>query len=106
MQSLAGTMWKLIEASAFDEAGQVLPSPLGPHPIGFAMCEAERVIVAVSDDRTSLVVTTVDGASSPDLSRQQVRHIHIETPTRMVVTPKNPVLGRTAGLKLVWQRIG
>jgi hypothetical protein len=54
MQSLAGTMWRLIEASAFDEAGQVLPSPLAPHPIGFAICEAERVIVTVSDGRTSL----------------------------------------------------
>ena len=63
-----------------DEAGQVLPSPLGPRPIGFAIYEAERVIVAVSDGRTSLVVTTVDGASNPDLSRQQVRHVHIETP--------------------------
>jgi hypothetical protein len=28
MQNLAGTMWKLIDASAFDEAGREMPSPL------------------------------------------------------------------------------
>jgi hypothetical protein len=53
MQSLAGTMWKLIDASAFDEAGREMPSPLATAN-GFCMLEAERVIVAVSDGRTAL----------------------------------------------------
>ena len=96
--------------------------------MGLAMFEAERVIVAVSDGRISLppdvqsrafsaytgrylfdgteIVTMVDGASSPDLARQQARHVHFETPMRITVKPKSPVLGRTAGLKLVWERIG
>ena len=127
MQSLAGTTWKLIEASAFDEEGHELALPLGSHPMGFAMFEAERVIVAVSDGRLSLpsdvqsrafvaytgsyhfdgseIVTTVDGASSPEVPAQQIRQIRFESPTRMVVTPRNAVLGRTTGLKFVWGRI-
>ena len=56
-------------------------------------------------DGTELV-TSVDSASSPDLAGQQIRHIRFESPTRMVVTPKNKVLGRDAGLKLVWERVG
>jgi hypothetical protein len=128
MQSLDGTMWRLIEASAFDDDGHELPPPLGEHPMGFVMFEAERIMVAVVDGGLSLppnvpsrafvaysgkfrfdgveLVTNVDSASNPNLAGQQIRHIHFESPTRMVVTPKNKVLGRDAGLKLVWERIG
>ena len=38
MQSLSGTMWRVTEARAFDEAGQKL-LPLGPHPIGLVIFE-------------------------------------------------------------------
>jgi len=93
--------------------------------MGFAMLEAERVIVAVSDGRTALPPDVQSRAFSAytagiflmglRLSQrltvhralgQQVRHVLLETPTRIDVTPKNPVLGRTAGLKLVWERTG
>jgi len=37
MQSLDGTMWRLIEASAFDDDGRELSPPLGKHPMGFIM---------------------------------------------------------------------
>src|SRR5262245_7331618 len=128
MQTLSGTTWKLIEASAVDEEGHELRPPLGEHPVGFAVFEAERMIVAVADGPLSLppdassraftaytgrytfdgteLVTTADSASSPDLIGQQIRHIRFESPTRMVATPKNKVLGRDAGLKLVWERVG
>lgn len=128
MQTLSGTMWKLIEASAFDEEGHELASPLGPVPIGFAIFEAERMMVAVVDGRSSLpadvtsrafvaysgrytfdgtvLVTNVDSRSSPDLVEQQVRHVCFESPTRISVSPKNDVLGRDAGLKFVWERVG
>jgi hypothetical protein len=127
MQSLAGTMWRLIQASAFDDDGHELSPPLGKHPMGFLMFEAERMMVAVIDGSLSLptkvpsrafaaysgryrfdgveLVTSVDSASSPDLAGQQIRHIRFESPTRMVATPKNKVLGRDAGLKLVWERV-
>jgi uncharacterized heparinase superfamily protein len=128
MQTLSGTMWKLIEASAFDEEGHELTSPLGQHPMGFAMFEAERMMVAVADGRLSLppdvpsrafaaysgrynfdgtvLVTSVDSASSPDLAGQQIRQIHFESLTRMAATPKNKLLGRDAGLKLVSEKVG
>ena len=128
MQPLSGTKWKLIGASAFDEEGHELTPPLGELPMGFAMFEAERMIVAVTDGRLSLppdvpsrafvaysgrytfdetvLVTSADSASSPDLVGQQIRHIRFESPTRMVATPKNKVLGRDLGLKLVWERVG
>ena len=96
--------------------------------MGFAIFEAERMIVAVTDGRLSLppdvpsrafaaytgrytfdgtvLVTSVDSASSPDLAGQQIRHIRFESPTRIAATPKNTLLGRDAGLKLVWERVG
>jgi hypothetical protein len=128
MQSLDGTMWRLIEASAFDDNGHELSPPLGKHPMGFGMFEAGRIVVAVVDGGLSLpanapsrtfiaysgkyrfdgaeFVTDVDSASSPNLAGQQIRHIRFESPTRMVITPKNNILGRDAGLKFVWERVG
>ena len=116
MQTLEGTTWRLIGASAFDDDGHELPPPLGEHPMGFVMFEAERIMVAVVDGGLSLpvnvpsrvfaaysgkfrfdgaeLVTNVDSASNPNLAGQQIRHIHFESPARMVVTPKNKVLGR------------
>lgn len=92
------------------------------------MFEAERMIVAVTDGRLSLprdvpsrafaaysggytfdgtmLVTNADCASSPDMVGQQIRRIRFESRTRMVATPKNKVLGRDVGLKLVWERVG
>src|SRR5262245_411278 len=118
MQTLIGTMWKLIEASSFNEEGHELTPPLGQHPMGIAMFEAERMIVAVADDRSitaycgrytfdgTTLVTSVDSASSPDLAGQQIRQIRFDSPTSMMVTPKNKLLGRDAGLRFLWERIG
>jgi hypothetical protein len=55
-----GSMWKLVEAFETDEQGTALPPPLGLHPMGFVIFEAERMIVAVCDDRS---------APSPDAGR-------------------------------------
>lgn len=120
-------MWKLISVSASDSEGRELPPPLGPQPMGFLLFEAERMIGAVGDGRLSLpsnapsrafaaysgkyrfngeeLVTTADSASSPELLTEQVRHISFESPTRMVASPVNTVLGRTGSLKLVWERV-
>jgi hypothetical protein len=95
MQSLTGTMWRLIEASAFDDDGHELSPPLGKYPMGFVMFEAERMMGAVIDGSLALptdvpsrafaaysgtyrfdgseLVTSVDSASSPDLAGQQTR---------------------------------
>ena len=94
MQKLLGT-WKLIEAHAFDEAGNEMLSPLGPAPMGLVLFEAERMAGMVADGRPAvppnalqpaffsytgvyqfdgeILVTRVDGASSSDGFADQVR---------------------------------
>jgi hypothetical protein len=96
--------------------------------MGIGMFDGERMIGAVSDGRDQLppdvrsrafiaytgkyhfdgtmLVTTVDGASSPDVEKEQIRYVRFESPTRVCITPKNTVLGHTAGLKVVWERVG
>jgi hypothetical protein len=126
MQSLIGT-WKLVEACAFDENGKILSPPLGPKPMGIILYEAERMVVAVCDGRLIMphgaakrtfssytgkynfdgekLTVRVDGASSPDGFADQVRRIVFESSNRYVAVPLMPVLGRSSGLKLTWDRI-
>ena len=125
MTSLLGR-WKLIDARAFDEAGNELEPPLGQNPMGVILYEADRMIVAVGDgsrnvsreaaQRTfvaytgsytfdgELLVVRVDGASSPAFSVDQVRRIRFEGPNRYVALPLLPE-GQSSGLKLTWERI-
>ncbi|WP_165982717.1 hypothetical protein [Dankookia rubra] len=49
MDSLAGTMWKLVGVGAGNAAGQDVPSPIGRHPTGFVMFTGDRIPVAVTD---------------------------------------------------------
>ncbi|MDO9706914.1 lipocalin-like domain-containing protein [Paracraurococcus lichenis] len=129
MTALAGTMWKLLEVTAVDAAGQEVPSPIGSHPLGFVMFGEDRMLVAVADARPaaalqdaparalvsytgtyrfdgSELVTATDAASRPDLMMEQVREMRFEGATRLVVTPRNSLLGRTGGLVFVWERVG
>ena len=128
MQSLAGTMWKLVEALAFDDAGGELPPPFGPQPMGFVIFETERTLGAICDGRTSrspdpssrgfiaycgtysfdgaVLVTHADGASEPELIVDQVRNIRFESPTRMVATPVSDLPNQSSRLETVWERVG
>jgi hypothetical protein len=125
MRSLNGTIWRVTEARAFDEAGHQL-QPLGSHPIGLVIFEAERMLVAVGDGRTSLpsnaaprffvaytgsykfdgvkLITWVDGASKPEVIVEQVRHIRFESETRMVAVPVSGLPGQS-GIEVVWERV-
>lgn len=124
MASLVG-VWKLVEARAFDEAGREVASPFGPHPMGVAIFDAERMMAMGSDGRTDLpsetkrafvaycgrytfdgteLVTRVDGASSPEMMEDQVRHIRFDGAGRMTVVPISRLLGMSGGLELVWER--
>jgi hypothetical protein len=124
MTSLLGR-WKLIDARAFDEAGNELEPPLG-HPMGVILYEADRMIVAVGNGSRNvsreaaqrafasytgsytfdgeLLAVRVDGASSPAFSADQVRRIRFEGPNRYVAFPLLPE-GQSSGLKLTWERI-
>lgn len=126
MQSLAGTMWKVIEARAFDAAGRKL-LPLGPQPIGFVIFEADRMLAAVVDGSASLppnapprifvaytgpyrfdgseLITRADDASRPELIADQVRRIRFEGEARMVAIPVSGVPGQQ-GIEVVWERVG
>ena len=126
MQTLIG-VWKLVQARAFDETGNELPSPLGPQPMGVAIFDAERSMAMACDARATLppgirrafaaycgnytfdgtkLVTRVDGASGPDMLEDQVRHIRFDTSTRMTVIPASRLFDRNSGLELVWERVG
>ncbi len=127
MHPLLGN-WQLIEARAFDETGQAMPSPFGPQPIGIVRFEAERMAGVVADGRPDLppgsppraffsytgryefngerLVTHVDGASSPDGFADQVRQVTFQGLDRMVVVPLSRVLDRSSGLELTWERVG
>jgi hypothetical protein len=125
MNGLVG-VWKLIEVRAFDETGQAVPSPFGPQPMGVAIFDAERVMAMGGDGRMALspqtkrafvayggkysfdgakLVTRVDGASSPDLLEDQVRHIRFDGPRRMTAIPISRLFGRCGGVELVWERV-
>ena len=125
MQSLAGTMWRLVEARRFDETGREM-QPIGPNPMGFALFEADRMLAAVVDGRTEQppgieprffaaysgsyrfdgeqLVTQADSASSPSLLADQIRRIRFASTTRMVATPISGVAGQT-GTEFTWERV-
>jgi hypothetical protein len=125
MQSFVGA-WKLIQARAFDETGRELPPPLGPQPMGIAMFDTERGMAMAADSRVNLppetkrafaaycgrytfdgttAVTHVDGASSPEMFEDQVRHIRFDGPKRMIVSPVSRLFDRSGGLEMVWERL-
>jgi hypothetical protein len=56
-------------------------------------------------DGTKLV-TRVDGASSPEMMEDQVRHIRFDGSSRMIAVPVSRLFGRGGGLELVWERCG
>ena len=125
MQTLAGTVWRLIEAHRFDEAGREM-QPIGPNPMGFILFEADRMLGAVVDGRADLpsgiesrffvaysgtyrfdgnqLVTQADSASSPSLLVDQVRRIRFVSATQMIATPISGVPGQT-GTELTWERV-
>ena len=127
MSDLAGT-WKLVEVRAFDDVGRGEPPPLGQHPMGIMVFESDRMLGAVCDGSAALapgassrafgsycgtytfdgleLVTKVDGASTPTLLADQVRHIRFDGPSRMRINPVAGALGNQNHFELIWERIG
>jgi hypothetical protein len=95
--------------------------------MGFAVFEAERMIVAACGDPTELsadavrdvftayagkyrfdgtyLATTPDSASNPGLRTEQVRQLRFDGPGRMTAIPVTSLLGRARGLTFVWERV-
>ena len=98
MQSLSGTIWKLVEVRASGKDGQELASPI-PCPLGITMFGDERILAAVTDMRAALppddqarafffytgiyqwdgttLSTVADAASRPDMVTQHVRDMSL-----------------------------
>ena len=127
MQSLAGTIWKVVDARTFDSDGGALPPPLGPLPMGIVIFGPERMVGVLTDGRASMpadalsrffvaytgpysfngteLVTRADDASRPELLVEQVRRLRFESPTRMMAVPVSGVPGAN-GIEVAWERIG
>ena len=127
MQSLAGTMWRLVEASAVDDRGREVPSPLGRHPMGFVIFGEDRMLGAIAEEPPPLgapvrvlisytgpyrfngteLVTDAEAASRPELVTEQVRIVRFDGPTRMVLSSKNDVLGggQALALSIAWEQV-
>ena len=122
MRNPTGIMWRVVAARSFDKEGHEL-LPFGPHPIGFAIFEAVRMLVAIGDGRALLpangpprrfvsytgayrfdgveLVTSPDDASRPEHMVQQVRHLRFESDTRMVAVLTSG-LPELRGAEVVW----
>jgi hypothetical protein len=127
MGSLVGT-WKLVEVRPFDDVGRQLAPPLGQHPMGIMVFESQRMLGAICDGGGPLppdapsrafgsycgsysfdgveLRTHVDGASTPDLLVDQVRHVRFDGPTRIKINPVSGALGNQSHFELVWERVG
>jgi hypothetical protein len=127
MQDLVGT-WRLVEVRPFDDVGHEQAPPLGEHPMGVMIFETERMLGAICDGSGSLppdarsrafgsycgaysfdgleLRTHVDGASTPELLVDQVRHVRFDGLTRMKINPVSGALGNQSHFELVWERVG
>jgi hypothetical protein len=124
-QSLVG-VWRLAEARAFDEVQRVATSAWSG-PMGVAIFNAERSMAMACNARAALppdversfaaycgnytfdeteLITRVDGASDPEMLKDQVRHISFDTAARMTVIRCSRLFGRNSGLELIWERVG
>jgi hypothetical protein len=126
MQTFVG-IWKLVEVRPFDDVGRDQMPPLGPHPMGIMIFEAMRMLGAICDGSEKLppdvasrafgsycgtcsfdgleLRTRVDGASTPELLVDQVRHIRFDGPTRMKINPVGEPWETKSHFELVWERV-
>jgi lipocalin-like protein len=127
MPSIVGT-WKLVRATARNNAGTALPAPYGPKALGRVTFTADgRMMSVVCDGRPQLpagagrdynsycgnytfdgarLVTRVDAASDPSrIGSDQARGVRFEG-DHMVLSPPPRGSGDSAEYReLTWERI-
>jgi hypothetical protein len=125
MQQLIGSVWRVTDVRAFDEAGREQPSPMGPSPMGVIAFEAGRMMGAIGDARAPAapgepprryasytgawriegdrIVVTPDAATGPDLMSEQVRRFRFEGASRLVLVPPPRADGVT--VEVGWERL-
>lgn len=124
-------VWRLVEARARDDKGNVIPSQFGPTPLGIVTFDGRRMIAALGDARDAVpeaeqpreynsyagpytfdgtrLVTRVDCTSRPDrMGTDQVRGVRFEEGGRfMVLTPPPRMIrGVMHHPELRWERMG
>ena len=124
---IVGT-WRLVTSKAQDDAGQPLPPPYGPSPMGVVMFQADgRMMTVLCDGRATLppgeprqymsyagnyvfdgktLVTRVDASS--DASRiggEQVRQVRFEGARLVLNPPRRPWAGIMQHQELIWERV-
>lgn len=127
MTDIVGT-WRLVKATARDDAGNSLPQPYGPKAMGLVVFQADgRMMAVLCDGRNTLpldesrqymsyagnytfdgntLVTRVDASS--DVSRvggEQVRQVRFDG-ARLLLNPPRRLWGGTMQhQEMVWERV-
>jgi hypothetical protein len=120
--------WRLIGTGARDDAGEPLPAPYGPEPMGLVIFRADgRMMTVLCDGRASLppgeqrqymsyagnyrfdgstLTTRVDASS--DASRvggEQVRKVRFENGRLVLTPPRRLWAGTMQHQELTWERV-
>jgi hypothetical protein len=127
MPSIVGT-WKLVDATARDEAGMARPSPYGGKAMGRVTFTADgRMMSVVCDGRPELpagvsreyssycgnytfdgarLVTRVDAASDPSrIGGDQVRGVRFEGERLILIPPPRRAGESDEHREITWERI-
>lgn len=125
---IVGT-WRLKSTVGRNDAGQILPPPYGPAPMGLVVFQADgRMMAVLCDGRTDMpageprqfmsyagnytfdgatLSTRVDGSS--DASRiggHQVRNVKFKDGAMALAPPRRMFAGVMQHQELVWERVG
>ena len=125
---IVGT-WRLVSTEGRDDAGNVLPAPYGPKPMGLVVFAADgRMMAVLCDGRSSLpdgearqyvsyagnymfdgatLTTRVDASSEASrVGGDQVRSVSFEGGRMALKPPRRLFAGVMQDQTLVWERIG
>ena len=121
--------WRLVSTDGRDDAGNVLPPPYGPKPMGLVVFAANgRMLAALCDGRGSLpdgaprqyvsyagnysfdgetLTTRVDASSEASrVGGDQVRSVSFDNGRLVLKPPRRLFAGAMQHQTLVWERIG
>ncbi|MCB4824381.1 lipocalin-like domain-containing protein [Roseicella aerolata] len=120
-------IWRLVQVTARDPEGRVIPSEFGPAPIGTVQFGEERMMAALGDSRPpaegetrfwvaytgtwrfdgQVLSTRVDAAHPPNrIGTDQVRQVRWEGERVVLSPPPRMVQGVMNHLELAWERVG
>ncbi|TDH58335.1 hypothetical protein E2C06_33095 [Dankookia rubra] len=120
-------IWRLVQVTARDPEGRIIPSEFGPTPIGTVQFDAERMMAALGDSRPpaagetrfwvaytgvwdfdgTVLSTRVDAAHPANrIGTDQVRQVRFEGARVVLQPPLRMVKGVVNHLELAWEKVG